>query len=122
MRKEQKKAFQENQKFDMERKKYEFDITILREDSKDSKRKNTSNVEEPAAAPASDTSSEKSYFPSQMPASRPVVPPGFTSTIVDRNLGAKSLNHPHAAVVTMFSLTAKILYIFKLLFKNAFSA
>lgn len=101
MRQEHHKAFQEKQKFNTEMKKDVFDITTLLDDSKGVKRTNRSNEpDESAPPPTSDSSSEKSSFLSQTTASRPVVPPGFAGTILDKNLAAKSLNHPYVPVVT----------------------
>lgn len=98
MRKEQHKSFQEKQKSNLDKNKYEFDISTLMEESKDDERslKRSSESDELVRPLASDDNSEKSSAPSQTTASRPLVPPGFTSTILDR---AKSLNQSHEAEV-----------------------
>lgn len=104
MRKEQQKAFQEKQKLNPEKRKDGFDISSLMEDSKDEKivlnRSNESG--DSLIFKNSNNDSEKSSLPPQTPASRPLVPPGFTSTNVERNFGPKSVIHPHTVEVTLF--------------------
>lgn len=98
MRKEQHKSFQEKQKSNLDKNKDEFDISTLMEESKDDERslKRSSESDELVRPLASDDNSERSSAPLQTTASRPLVPPGFTSTILDR---AKSLNQSHEAEV-----------------------
>ncbi|XP_035539009.1 uncharacterized protein LOC109003516 isoform X3 [Juglans regia] len=97
MRREHQKAFQEKQKLNPDKRKDGFDITTLLEDSKDEKsflnRSSVSN--DPVTLKDSHNDSEKSSFPPQTPASRPLVPPGFTSTVLERNFGSKSIIQPH---------------------------
>lgn len=114
MRKEQHKSFQEKQKLGLGKSNCDFGITSLLEDSKDEKRLlNRSNKSNDSVIPsASDNDSENSSFPPQSLASRPLVPPGFNSTVVDRTFGAKSVNHPHSAEVNTVLLS--ILYIWEL--------
>lgn len=104
MRKEQQKAFQEKQKLNPEKRKDGFDISSLMEDSKDEKivlnRSNESG--DSVIFKNSNNDSEKSSLPPPTPASRPLVPPGFTSTNVERNFGPKSVIHPHTVEVTLF--------------------
>lgn len=102
MRKEQQKAFQEKQKLNPEKRKDEFDI--ITEDSKDEKRLlNRSNESDyPVIIKTSNKDSEKSSFPPQTSQSRPLVPPGFASTISERNSGPKPAIHPHTTEVTIF--------------------
>ncbi|XVE73811.1 hypothetical protein DITRI_Ditri11bG0148600 [Diplodiscus trichospermus] len=78
-RKEQQKAFQEN-KINPERGIDDFDISELLADSKDGKRlpNKSKESDEP---PASNIDFDKPSLPSQTPASRPLVPPGFASTV-----------------------------------------
>ncbi|XP_021677042.2 uncharacterized protein LOC110662387 isoform X2 [Hevea brasiliensis] len=101
MRKEQHKAFQEKQKLNPEKGKDDFDISELMKDPKDDKRlvirKNESD--EAVTQPSSITDSDKSSFPSPAPVSRPLVPPGFSSTIVEKNIGIKSLIHPQPSEI-----------------------
>lgn len=106
MRKEQQKAFQEKQKLKPEKNKGDFDFNSLMDDSKDEKRlvHRSSQIEEPVIPPVSNNDGEKSTFPVQTPAPRPLVPPGFASALLERNLGAKSLSHPHEVEVTMHFL------------------
>ncbi|XP_042965099.1 uncharacterized protein LOC122299158 isoform X1 [Carya illinoinensis] len=101
MRREHQKAFQEEQKLNPDKRKYGFDITTLLEDSKDEKSLlNRSSVsDDPVTPKASHNDSEKSSFPPQTPASRPLVPPGFTSTVLERNFGSKSVIQPHTVEV-----------------------
>ncbi|WCJ22714.1 hypothetical protein M5689_004791 [Euphorbia peplus] len=95
MRKEQHKSLQEKQK-NPEKSKDSFDFSELVEDPKDNKRflnkRNESN--EPVIQPTSHNDSDKSSFPSAAPVSRPLVPPGFSSPIVEKNIGNKSLIPP----------------------------
>ncbi|KAK9279611.1 hypothetical protein L1049_013290 [Liquidambar formosana] len=101
LRKEQHKAFQEKQNQNPDKHKLDCisGITALLEESKDEKRLLNRNDEsdESVIIPASHNDSGKSLLPSQTPASRPLVPPGFTSTILERNFGTKSLINSHPA-------------------------
>ncbi|KAJ7951186.1 Serine-rich adhesin for platelets like [Quillaja saponaria] len=102
MRKEQQKAFQEKQKLNPEKNKDEFDITLLLNDSKDEKRLvSRSNESVELLTPlTSNNDSEKSSFPIQNhAASRPLVPPGFTSPALEKNLLTKSSVPTHAPEV-----------------------
>ncbi|XP_059598922.1 uncharacterized protein LOC100248277 isoform X4 [Vitis vinifera] len=103
MRKEQQKAFQEKQNLNPDKHKGDSvpDVTALLEDPKDEKGllNRNSEVAELVIVPDSHNDSGKSSLPSQTPASRPLVPPGFTSTILERNFGIKSIIHPHPAEV-----------------------
>lgn len=94
LRKEQHKSFQEKQKLNPEGRKNEFDITELLEDSKDEKRlpNKSHKANEPVVLPVPDNDSQKLSLPSQAPASRPLVPPGFRSTILEKNFVAKTLS------------------------------
>ena len=102
MRKEQHKAFQEKQKSNPDKRKDEFDS--LMDDSKDEKRLlNRSNESgDSVILKNSNNDSEKPSFPAQTLASRPLVPPGFKSTNLERNFGPKSAFHPHTVEVTIF--------------------
>ncbi|KAG6730108.1 hypothetical protein I3842_01G063300 [Carya illinoinensis] len=99
MRKEQHKAFQDKQNLNPDKRKDVFDITTLLEDSKDEKNilNRSKESDEPVKASLNDP--EKSSLPSQTPASRPLVPPGFKSTVLERNSGPKSVIHPQTAEV-----------------------
>ncbi|XVE77198.1 hypothetical protein DITRI_Ditri13aG0042200 [Diplodiscus trichospermus] len=88
-RKEQQKSFQEK-KINPERRKDDFDISELLVDSKDDKGLPNRSKESDEPIPASNIDSSKSSFPSLTPAPRPLVPPGFTSTILERNFGIKT--------------------------------
>ncbi|XP_010261343.1 PREDICTED: uncharacterized protein LOC104600207 isoform X2 [Nelumbo nucifera] len=98
MRKEQQKALQEKQKqvTDRHKENLDPDIAALLEDSEDNKgvwnKKNGS--EELVVLLASESDSVRSSFATQTPASRPLVPPGFTSTILEKNLGTKLITPP----------------------------
>lgn len=104
MRKEHQKAFQEKQKLNPDKRKDGFDLTTLLEDSKDEKRLlNRSNESDyPVIIKTSNKDSEKSSLPPQTSQSRPLVPPGFASTISERNSGPKPAIHPHTTEVTIF--------------------
>ena len=99
-RKEQQKALQEK-KINPERRKDDFDFSELLADSKDDKGLPNKSKEPDEPMPASNIDSEKSSLPSQTPASRPLVPPGFTSTILERNSGTKTSLHSHSSQVTI---------------------
>ncbi|XP_039062648.1 uncharacterized protein LOC120207196 [Hibiscus syriacus] len=91
-----KEALQEK-KINPERLKGDFDISELLVDSKGDKGlPNTSKeLEEPMPAPNIDLN--KSSRPSQAPAYRPLVPPGFAGSILERNLGTKTSKHSHSS-------------------------
>ncbi|KAK8718315.1 hypothetical protein V6N13_045552 [Hibiscus sabdariffa] len=93
-----KEALQEK-KINPEKPKGDFDISELIVDSKDDKGlPNTSKeLEEPM--PASNIDFDKSSRPSQTPASRPLVPPGFSGSILERHLGTKISKHSHPSQV-----------------------
>ena len=102
MRMEQHKAFQEKQKLNTNKRKDEFDT--LAEDSKDDEGvSNKSNqFDEPGSLPDPSNVSDKSVLPTQTPASRPLVPPGFANATLERNIGTKTIAHPHSSEVIFF--------------------
>ncbi|XP_039008320.1 uncharacterized protein LOC120136328 [Hibiscus syriacus] len=93
-RKEQRKASQEK-KINPERRKDDFDISELLVDSKDGPANRSMESDEPILA--SNIVSEKSSLPIQTPASRPLVPPGFASTGLEKNFGTKTSMHPRSS-------------------------
>lgn len=99
MRKEQQKALQEKQKNpDKHKDGFVSDFTASLEDAKDGKRVfNRSNGLDESSQTVSNDESCKSS--SQILGSRPLVPPGFKSAIVERNSSVKALNQSHAAEV-----------------------
>lgn len=101
MRKEQHKASQEKWKLNPQKGKDDFDISELMEDPKDDKRFMIKKDESDAVVtqPPSNTDSDKPSFPSPAPVARPLVPPGFSSTIVEKNIGMKSSIHPQPSEV-----------------------
>lgn len=101
---EHTKVFQEKQKLNSDKRKDEFDIITLLEDSKDEKSLlNRSSVSNDAVTlKASHNDSGKSPFPPQTPESRPLVPPGFTSRVLERNFEPKSVVQSHTVDVTVF--------------------
>ncbi|KAK8711305.1 hypothetical protein V6N13_146589 [Hibiscus sabdariffa] len=107
-RKEQQKAFQEK-KINPESRKDDFDISELLVDSKDDKRLANRSKETDAPIPASNIISEKSSFPIQTPASRPLVPPGFASTVLENNFGTKTSMHSHSSQVGSFEIEGNLL-------------
>ncbi|GLU00711.1 hypothetical protein SLE2022_180580 [Rubroshorea leprosula] len=94
-RKQQQKEFQEKQKVNPERRKDDFDFSELLEDSKDEKGhlNGSKELDGPATSLAPENDSEKSSLPLQAHAARPLVPPGFTSTNMERNFGTKTAIH-----------------------------
>ncbi|OMP00341.1 hypothetical protein COLO4_12765 [Corchorus olitorius] len=96
-RKEQQKAFQEK-KINPERRKDEFDFSELLVDSKNDKGLLSRSKESDQPLPASNIDTDKPSVPSQNPASRPLVPPGFASTILER-AGSKSSVHSHSSQI-----------------------
>ncbi|OVA13945.1 hypothetical protein BVC80_1787g12 [Macleaya cordata] len=96
-RKENQKAYQEktNQFSDKNSENYDPDIAALLKDS-ESKFCNESNGPEDVSPPASQSDSAISAPPT---ASRPLVPPGFRSSILEKNLVTKPLvPHPPSEV------------------------
>ncbi|KAK4266893.1 hypothetical protein QN277_023753 [Acacia crassicarpa] len=101
MRKEQHKAFQEKQKLNVDKNKDEFDITSLLDD-KEKRLASRSNesVEPPMSLSASSNDFEKSSFLVHTPsATRPLVPPGFKSTVLEKNLASKTSANTHTTEV-----------------------
>ncbi|CAL0315034.1 unnamed protein product [Lupinus luteus] len=91
MRKEQQKAFQEKQKLNPDKNKHVFDITSLLDnnDKRLVKRSNES-VESPVVLSVLSDDSEKSSLAHSASTSRPLIPPGFASTLLERNMGVKT--------------------------------
>nr|BAD94041.1 hypothetical protein [Arabidopsis thaliana] len=87
LRKEHQKAFQERQKSNPDLRKNDFDFTELLGESKDDKGRPSSS-DEVNHAPTIPGSSNTS-LPSQSNAPRPLVPPGFASTILEKKQGEK---------------------------------
>lgn len=112
MRKEQQKAFQEKQKLNTNKCKDEFDITTLMENSKDDEgdAKKSNQFDEPGSLPVPSNESDKSVLPTQTPAPRPLVPPGFANSTLERNIGAKTIAHPHSLEVGNSELEGGILH------------
>ncbi|XP_042504749.1 uncharacterized protein LOC122081629 isoform X2 [Macadamia integrifolia] len=103
MRKEQQKAFQEKQKQVSDKPKgiFDTDITALLEGSEDEKKlPNKDNVSQ-ASVVSLVSENDSARFSSHTlgPASRPLVPPGFMSSTLEKNLGSKTLILPPAAEV-----------------------
>ncbi|XP_058223751.1 uncharacterized protein LOC131333309 isoform X2 [Rhododendron vialii] len=101
MRKEQQKVLQEKQNNpDKHKDGHVSDVNAWLEDSKDKKRiSNRSNeLEESMAQTVSNNDSWKSS--SQILGSRPLVPPGFKSTISEKNPNSRALNNSHSTEVT----------------------
>ncbi|KAK8693556.1 hypothetical protein V6N13_071134 [Hibiscus sabdariffa] len=95
-RKEQQKAFQEK-KINPERRKDDFDIFELLVDSKDDKGPANRIKESDEPIPASNIVSEKPSLAVQNPASRPLVPPGFASSSLEKNFGTKTSLHSRSS-------------------------
>uniref|UniRef100_A0A1J3K2D3 Uncharacterized protein n=1 Tax=Noccaea caerulescens TaxID=107243 RepID=A0A1J3K2D3_NOCCA len=88
LRKEHQKVFQERQKSNPDLRKNDFDFTELLGESKNEKEfpSRSDEVNNTPTIPGSNNPS----FPSQSNAPRPLVPPGFASTILERKQGEKS--------------------------------
>lgn len=101
MRKEQQKAFQEKQKLNVDKNKDEFDITSLLDDNeKKISSRSDESVEPPLTLSASSNDCEKSSYLLHNPsATRPLVPPGFKSTVLERNLASKTSANTHTIEV-----------------------
>jgi hypothetical protein len=107
MRKEQHKAFQEKQKLNPEKSKDASDVTELLEDSKDNKRllNGSNELDKTVIQPMPVNDPDKPLYPLQAPVSRPLVPPGFSSAIVEKHAGAKSLtNSDPSEVILLYFL------------------
>ncbi|XP_013628620.1 PREDICTED: uncharacterized protein LOC106334797 isoform X4 [Brassica oleracea var. oleracea] len=87
LRKEHQKVFQERQKSSPDLRKNDFDFTELLGESKDEKER-PSRSDEVHNTP-SDPGSSNHSFPPQSNAPRPLVPPGFASTVLERKQGGK---------------------------------
>ncbi|CAH8323704.1 unnamed protein product [Eruca vesicaria subsp. sativa] len=87
LRKEHQKVFQERQKSNPDLRKNDFDFTELPGESKDEKER-PSRSDEVNSNPSIPGASNHS-IPSQSNAPRPLVPPGFASTILERKQGEK---------------------------------
>lgn len=101
MRKEQQKALQEKQNNpDKHKDGHVLDVNAWLENTKDNKRiSNRSNeLEESMTSTVSNNDSWKSS--SQILGARPLVPPGFKSTISEKNSNARALNNSHSTEVT----------------------
>ncbi|KAK7295135.1 hypothetical protein RJT34_18039 [Clitoria ternatea] len=99
MRKEQHKAFQEKQKLNPDKNKDDFDITSLVDD--DEKRvvnRSNESVEQPVSV-ASLSNEETSSLLHTTSVVRPLVPPGFASTKVERSLATKTPSNTLATEV-----------------------
>lgn len=96
MRKEQHRAFQESHKSNPVKQRDEFDILMQLDEAKDDKKllNTSSGFDESISLQSSKNDREKS-FPSQTTVSRPLVPPGFTSTVLEKNFGSRSSVNPH---------------------------
>ncbi|KAG9452966.1 hypothetical protein H6P81_005870 [Aristolochia fimbriata] len=96
MRKEQQKVLQEKQKHGAEKHKDQIgmDIGVLMESSEAEKvlwNCNLNKSEDSHVEPGFDDESVKCSMPAQAPAARPLIPPGFASTMLEKNVGAKLL-------------------------------
>ncbi|GMH00482.1 hypothetical protein Nepgr_002321 [Nepenthes gracilis] len=103
MRKEQQKALQEKLKFSSDRPVDPLSgFTTLEENPRENKLSNEEN--DPMTKPALQNDSGKLSASSHAHTYRPLVPPGFTNSNLERNSGAKSLLHPNAVEVGKFDL------------------
>ncbi|KAH0721515.1 uncharacterized protein [Solanum tuberosum] len=93
MRKEQHKILQEKQKSKLEKHKTE-DIIVQLEDNKEDRTvlEKNSEVDGMTTQPSANSDLGRTSFPSQNPPARPRVPPGFKTTVLDKNSGS-NLSH-----------------------------
>lgn len=100
MRKEQHKAFQESHKSNPVKQKDEFAILMELDESKDDEKllKTSSGFDESISIQTSKNDREKS-FTSQSTVSRPLVPPGFATTVLEKNFATRSSVNPHLSEV-----------------------
>lgn len=103
MRKEQHKAFQEKQKQNPDKNKDDFDITTLLDEDEDRVfDRSSESTARPMTLMASSNDSEKPSFLAQTSsATRPLVPPGFTSAGFERSLAAKTPVNNNATEVVI---------------------
>ncbi|XP_075101413.1 uncharacterized protein LOC107829230 isoform X1 [Nicotiana tabacum] len=99
IRKEQQKALQEKQKSKLEKHKTE-DISVLLEENKEDRAflDKNSEADGMTTQPFANSDLGKSSFPSQNPPARPRVPPGFKTTVLDKNSGS-NLSHSRVTEV-----------------------
>ncbi|KAM7508624.1 hypothetical protein LguiA_019077 [Lonicera macranthoides] len=113
MRKEQHKALQEKQKLNLGKPKDDFlsDLTGQLEQTKEEKRPLERNKELDGSGtlPSISINGSGNSFSSQTLAQRPLVPPGFTSTILEKNSGPKSSVHTHEKEIGTPELAARLL-------------
>lgn len=92
MRKEQQKSLQEKHKpnLDNHKENLDADIIALLRNSADENSMSKNKSDEPAVSALSHCDSSRPSLHAQAPASRPLVPPGFRSSLVDKNLSVQS--------------------------------
>lgn len=92
MRKEQQKSLQEKHKpnLDNHKENLDADIIALLGNSAGENSMNKNKSDESAVADLSHSDSSRSSLHAQAPASRPLVPPGFRCSLVDKNLSVQS--------------------------------
>lgn len=105
MRKEQQKVLQDKQKLHVDKHKddlFSDDIALLDQTKEGRALERSNELNESGAQPVSNNDSGNSSLPSQTSAPRPLVPPGFASTILEKNSGTKSLTYSHEKEVIVF--------------------
>ncbi|CAL0308436.1 unnamed protein product [Lupinus luteus] len=96
MRKEHQNAFQEKQKLNQGKNKDAFDISSLVDENDKRLVKRNESTEPHVILSALSADSEKSSLAHIASTSRPLVPLGFASTLLERNLGVKLSTNNHA--------------------------
>ncbi|KAL2606865.1 hypothetical protein GLYMA_09G255400v4 [Glycine max] len=100
MRKEQHKAFQEKHKLNPDKNNDDFDITSLADNDEKRVVNRSNEYVEPNVTLSVLSNDEKSSSLSQTPsAARPLVPPGFASAKLERNLATKTSLNTHSTEV-----------------------
>lgn len=116
MRKEQHKALQEKQKLNLGKPKDDFlsDLAGPLEQTKEEKRplERHNELDGSGTLPPVSINGSGNSFSSQTLAHRPLVPPGFTSTILEKNSGPKSSVHSHEKEVNICLFLLYCLYWF----------
>lgn len=117
MRKEQHKvALQKKQYLNLDKPESEgvsdSDMSALADDGKEESRllDRRKELDASTTLPDTDNDSGKSSFPSQSSASRPLIPPGFRSTLLEKDSGIKAVIQPPLKQVNCSMLFVLVFY------------
>lgn len=104
MRKEQQKVLQEKQKMHVDKQKDDFftaDAASLEQTTEGRALKQDSELCDSGSQPLSNTDSGNNPFPPHTSAPRPLVPPGFASTTLEKISGPKVITSTQEKVVSL---------------------